>query len=77
MDYSTPCFPVLHYLPEFAQTHIHRVNDVIQSFHPLWPSSPPALSLPQRHGLFQGVSSSDGGQRIGASALVFPMNIQG
>ena len=23
MDYSTPGFPVLHYLPEFAQTHLH------------------------------------------------------
>ena len=23
MDYSTPGFPVLHYLPEFAQTHVH------------------------------------------------------
>ena len=25
MDYSTPGFPVLHYLPEFAQTHVHWV----------------------------------------------------
>ena len=23
MDRITPGFPVLHYLPEFAQTHIH------------------------------------------------------
>ena len=23
MDYSTPGFSVLHYLPEFAQTHVH------------------------------------------------------
>ena len=23
MDCSTPGFPVLHYLPEFAQTHVH------------------------------------------------------
>jgi len=30
MDCSTPRFPVLHYLPEFAQTHIHRVSDAIQ-----------------------------------------------
>ena len=28
MDCSTPGFPVLHYLPEFAQTHIHRVSDL-------------------------------------------------
>ena len=67
------------YLPEFVQTYVHWVSDAIQSFCPLWPSSPPALSLSQHHGLFQWVSSSDGGQRIGAStsASVFPMNIQG
>ena len=37
MNCSPPGFPVLHYLPESAQTHIHRVNDVIQSSHPLSP----------------------------------------
>ena len=26
MDYSTPAFPVLHYLMEFAQIHVHWVN---------------------------------------------------
>ena len=30
MDCSPPGFPVLHYLPEFAQTHVHGVGDVIQ-----------------------------------------------
>ena len=29
MDYSTAGFPVLYYLPGFAQTHVHRVHDVI------------------------------------------------
>ena len=29
MDYSMPGFPVLHYLPEFAQIHVHRVSDAI------------------------------------------------
>ena len=29
VDCSTPGFPVLHYLPEFAQTHIHGVGDAI------------------------------------------------
>ena len=38
MDCSTPGFPVLHYLPEFAQTHVHGVSDAIQPSHPL--SSP-------------------------------------
>ena len=35
MTCSTPGFLVLHYLPEFAQTHIHWVSDAIQSSHPL------------------------------------------
>ena len=47
----TSGFPVLHYLPEFAQTHVHWVNDVIQlkcpsSVHP----ASPALSLSQHQG---------------------------
>ena len=29
MNCSTPGFPVLHYLPELAQTHVHRVGDAI------------------------------------------------
>ena len=29
MDCSTPGFPVLHYLLEFAQTHVHLVYDAI------------------------------------------------
>ena len=35
MDYSTPGFPVFHFLPEFAQTRVHRVGDTIQPSHPL------------------------------------------
>ena len=46
MDYSIPGFPVLHFLPEFAQTHVHRVSDAIQLSHPLSLPSPPALNLP-------------------------------
>ena len=42
MDCSTPGFPVLHYLLEFAQTHVHLVSDAIQPSHPL----PPLLLLP-------------------------------
>ena len=44
-------FPVLHYLPEFAQTHVHQVSDAIQPSHPLSPPSPPALHLSQHQGL--------------------------
>ena len=37
MDCSTPGFHYLHYLPEFAQTHVHWVNDAIQPSHLLSP----------------------------------------
>ena len=54
---STLGFPVLHYLPEFAQTLVHWVSDAIQPSHPL--SSPsPALNLPQHQDLSQWVSYS-------------------
>ena len=36
-----PGFPVLHYLPELTQTHVHRVGDAIQPSHPLSSPSPP------------------------------------
>ena len=51
MDCSTPGFPVLHHLPEFAQTHVHGVDDAIQPSHPLSPPSPPAFNLSQHQGL--------------------------
>ena len=57
MNCSTPCFPILHYLLEFAQTHVHWVSDAIHSSHPLSPPSPPVLSLSQYQDLFQWVSS--------------------
>ena len=41
MDCSTSGFPVHHQLPEFTQTHVHRVGDVIQPSHPV-----PLLLLP-------------------------------
>ena len=47
MDCNTPGFPVLHYLPKFAQTHAHWVSDAILRSHPLLPHSPPAFSLSQ------------------------------
>ena len=45
MDSSTPGFPVHHQLPELAQTHVHRVSDAIQPYHPLSSPSPPAFNL--------------------------------
>ena len=77
-DYSTPGFPVLHYLLKFAQIHGHRVSDAIQPCHHLapfssWPQSFPASGSFQMSRLF-----ASGGQNIGTStsASVFPMNIQ-
>ena len=79
MDCSTPGFPVLHHLPELAQTHVHWVSDAIQPSHPLLSPSSPAFSLSQHQGLFQCQLFASGGQSIGASAStsVLPMNIQG
>ena len=53
MDCSTPGLPVLHQLPEFAQTRVHQVSDAIQLFCPLLSPSLPAFSLSHRQGLFQ------------------------
>ena len=58
MNCSVPGFPVLHYLLEFTQAHVHWVSDAIQPSHPLLPPSPLALSLPEHQGLFQWVGSS-------------------
>ena len=58
IDWSTPGFPVLHQLSEFAQTHVHWVSDGIQPFQPLSSPSLPAFNLSQHQGFFQWVSSS-------------------
>ena len=56
MDCSMPGFPVLHYVLEFAQTHVHWIADAIQPSNPLLPPFPPVLNLSQHRGLFQRVS---------------------
>ena len=53
MNRSTPGLPVYHQLPEFTQTHVHRVGDVIQPSHPLLSLSSPAPNPSQHQGLFQ------------------------
>ena len=58
MNCSAPGFPDHHQLPEFTQTHVHRVDDAIQPSHPLSSSSPPALNPSQHQSLFQWVNSS-------------------
>ena len=66
MDCSIPDFPVLYSLSEFAQTHVHCINDAIQPSHPVTPFScpqsfPASGSFPMRQ-LF-----TSGDQSIGAS----------
>ena len=53
MNRSTPGLPVHHQLPDFTQTHAHRVGDAIQPSHPLSSPSPPAPNPSQHQGLFQ------------------------
>ena len=77
MNRSTPGLPGHHQLPEFTQTHVHRVSDAIQPSHPLSSPSPPAPNPSQHQSLFQWVNS--GGQRTGVSALAsfLPKKSQG
>ena len=74
----TPDFPVLHHLPEVAQTHVHWISDALQPSHPLSSPSPSAFNLSQYQGLFQWVDSASDGQSIGtsASASILQMSIQ-
>ena len=79
MDYSTPGFLFLHYLPEFAQTPVYCVNDAIQPTHPVTffyscPQCFPASGSFPVNQLF-----TSGGQNIRASASssVLPMNMLG
>ena len=58
-----PGSSVLHYLPEFAQIHIHWVGDAIQPSHPLSSPSPLAFNLSHH-------------QNVAPSASLFPVNIQ-
>ena len=58
MNCSMPGLPVHHQLPEFIQTHVHRVGDAIHPSHPLSSPSPPAPNPSQHQSLFQWVNSS-------------------
>ena len=53
-----PGLPVHHQLPEFTQTHVHRLSDAIQPSHLLSSPSPPAPNPSQHQSLFQPVNSS-------------------
>ena len=70
MNHSTPGLPVHHQLPEFTQTHVHRVGDAIQPSHPLSSPSPPAPhSLPASESFPISQLFAWGGQSTGVSAL--------
>ena len=77
MNRSTPGLSVHHHLPEFTQTHIHRVSDAIQPSHPQSSPSPPAPNPSQHQSLFQLFAW--GGQSTGVSALAsfLPKKSQG
>ena len=73
MDCSTPGFPVLHPLPELAQTHVHpTISSSVVPFSSCPQSFPASGSFPMSQ-LF-----TSGGHSIGAlaSASVLLMNIQ-
>ena len=53
MNCSEPGLPVHHQLPEFTQTHVHRVSDATQPSHLLSSPSLPAPNPSQHQSLFQ------------------------
>ena len=79
MSCSTPDFPVLYCLLQFAQTHVHWIDDAMQliSSSVISFSSCPQ-SFPASRSFLMNRLFASGGQSIGASASawVFPMNIQ-
>ena len=77
MDSSTPGFPVLHQLPDFAQTHVHWVTDAIQSSHSVVPFASCPQSFPASGSFPMSQLFTSGSQSTGASASVLPMSIQG
>ena len=80
MNCSTPGLPVHHQLPEFTQTHVHRVNDAIQPSYALSSPSPPAPNPSQQTESFpMSQLFAWGGQSTGVSALAsfLPKNTQG
>ena len=78
VDCRVPGFPVLHYLLEYAQTHVHWVCDAIQPSHPLSLFLLLLSIFPSIRSFPVNWLCTLGGQRIGisASASVLTMNIQ-
>ena len=76
MDSSMSRLPVLHYLLEFTQAHIHWIGDGNPASNPLSPSSFALQSLPESGSFPVSQLFISGSQRPSASASVFPINIQ-
>ena len=70
MDCSTPGFSVPHYLPEFAQIHVHWVGDALYLSHPLLLLSPFAFSFSLHQDFFQWIDS------LHQMANVFELQLQ-
>ena len=79
MNRSTPGLPAHHQLPEFTQTHVHRVGDAIQPSHPVVPFSSCPQYLPASESFPMSRLFAWGGQSTGVSALAsfLPKNTQG
>ena len=76
MNHSTPGLPVHHQLPEFTQSHVHRVGDAIQPSHPLSSPSRPAPNPSQHQSFPMSQLFTRGGQSTGVSASAsFPPKI--
>ena len=69
MNRSMPGLPIHHQLPEFTQTHIHRVSDAIKPSHPLSSPSPPTPNPFQHQSFPMSQLFAWGGQNTGVSAL--------
>ena len=71
--------PFHHQLPEFTQTHVHRVSDAIQPSHPVIPFSSCPQSLPASGSFRMSQLFAWGGQSTGVSALAsfLPKKSQG
>ena len=65
MNRSTPGLPVHHQLPEFTETHVHRVSDAIQPSHPVVPFSSCPQSLPASESFPMSQLFAWGGQSTG------------
>ena len=78
MNCSTSGFLALHYLPEFAQTHVHWVSDDPTISSSVVPFSSCLQSFPASGSLTMSQLFASGGHitEVSVSESVFPMNIQ-